>query len=94
MDESIFTVGEKPPHKNMLLDFLEVLPEAPPVRVVSFREELPQRLVHYHHGDRERGCGLKMAPSPVRHCRRLLLKWIRLGRRDRQSLPWVGLDED
>lgn len=71
-----------------------VLPQAPPVCVVSFREELPERLVHYHHGNWQRFCGLKMAPSPVRPFRHLLLKGISLGWRSRQGLSWVGWAKD
>lgn len=70
-----------------------VLPQAPPVCVVSFREELPERLVHYHHGNWQRFCGLKMAPSPVRPFRHLL-KRISLGWRSRQGLSWVGSAKD
>lgn len=71
-----------------------VLPQAPPVCVVSFREELPERLVHYHHGNWQRFCGLKMAPSPVRPFRHLLLKGISLSWRSRQGLSWVGSAKD
>lgn len=96
INEIVFSIWENPSNKNMFLDFETgmLLPKAPPVRVVSFREELPEWLVHYHHGDGQRGCRLKMAPSPVRHCRHLLLEGISLGWRGRQGLCWVGLVKD
>lgn len=96
MDKSVFSIWEKHQDKNMFLDFGTgtVLPKAPPVSVVSFREELPEWLVHYHHGDWQRGCGLKMAPSPVRHRHHLPLKGTSLGWGGRQWLSWVGWVKD
>lgn len=58
------------------------LPQTPAIRVVSFREELPQGFVHYHHSDWQRGGWHNMAPSPVGHGVVLLLRGI--------GLSWRG----
>lgn len=68
------------------------LPHTPAVRVVSFREELPQWFVHYHHCNRQRGSRLKMAPSPIGHCVLLLLWGLGLSWTGRGGLNWKGID--
>lgn len=67
------------------------LPQAPAVRVVSFRKELPQRLVHYHHGNRQRGGRLEMSTLPVGQRVLLLLGSIGRGRGHGSWLDWVRI---
>lgn len=71
---------------------VSTLPQTPAVRVVSFREELPQWFVHYHHGNRQRSSWFEMAASPIG--RRVLLLMWRIGlswRRGRSRLRWEGI---
>lgn len=67
------------------------LPQAPAVRVVSFRKELPQRLVHYHHGNRQRGGRLEMSTLPVGQRVLLLPGSIGRGRGHGSWLDWVRI---
>lgn len=77
------------PHIYLFLERVpSTVPQTPAVWIVSFWEELPQWFVNYHYCDWQRGCRLKMAPSPIGRCLLLLLWGISLGWRGRRELCW------